>query len=698
MTKTALLTCYNNSGFCLFPLKGKVPAYGQTGWQNTPYDLGVDADLFPDNFGVVLGEEDLVIDIDPRNFEPDDKPHQRLFEDIRIAFKNISTLTVVTGSGGMHIYFKIPKGTKVKKKNKSYKGIDFLSKGCYVVGAGSLHPDTKKPYHIINGDPNTIAMAPEALIELVKSTVVEREHTDKINYTDSEYDVKGYIEYLTTAPPAVEGDNGDDTTYKVACQGRNLGLSEEKTFELMLEYYNPRCVPAWSPQDLQAKVQNAYSFAQGEVGQGRAESQFEEVEVKTVIKWDLGNRGSYLKTLRNVVNFFQMPNNKLFETVAYDEFAGKVCVVKPLPWHKTKHVPEGLMWTDDDSIQCRYFLGHQSQFDVATALIHEGVLKSALHNKFHPVRDFMNELVWDGEARIDSWLSMYCGAVDNAYVREVGKNALLQLVARVYQPGCKADHVLVLEGAQGTGKSTICSIMGGKWYADIVIDPHSRDTVEALRGKLLVEFSEMDVTRKAEATALKAFITRQEDRVRLAYGRTNIDLKRQCSFWGTVNPTALNDYLLDPTGGRRWWPVKLNKINLDALDRDRDQLLAEAVQRKLKGEAFHIVDKKILRMAEAEQKKRQASDPWAEKIREFLDTNELAREEGYVTVMDIWEFGLKGSSANLTRHQSARIHTVMKELGWRYNAYAHPLTKTKMKAFRLFEDPTVNTQGKELLI
>jgi len=192
----------------------------------------------------------------------------------------------------------------------------------------------------------------------------------------------------------------------------------------------------------------------------------------------------------------------------------------------------------------------------------------------HPIREWLNSLKWDGVPRLNTWLSTYCGALESEYVNAVGRKTLMGAVARVYEPGIKFDSVLVLEGEQGTGKSTTCAILGGKWFGDAPLDIHNpKDTIEYVHSHWIIEFSEMASTRKADVNALKNFITRQEDDARPAYARVRVRFPRQSIFIGTVNPDNIG-YLSDDTGNRRFWPVLCTKFSLEKLRADRDQLFA----------------------------------------------------------------------------------------------------------------------------
>lgn len=682
------------AGFTLIPLKGDTK-FPFDGFPNTPYDMELDREKFPANYGILLSDDVLVIDVDPRNFEVGDKPHVRLFRQIGFSIKDTPIPVVQTGSGGLHIFLRKPADFNIREKIKGYKGIDFKStRGRFMVGPGSIHPDTKKPYVLIQGSFKTMTDAPEELLKLLKSSFKRRPHEEErttAELAENPDDIQRFKEYLQTVAPAVEGSGGDQHTYSVACQGYAFGLSQTRTFELMLTVYNPRCTPPWSHDELWAKVENAYKYAQGGAGARNPEKEtsFEKIPIASSqrghsIKWDRNDKGGLKPTIQNCVNFFVLENSALAGGVAFDEFQGEVKIVRPMPWHRKKEIPQGgLMWTDDDTVQCRFYLNHKFGFDPKSQLLDEAILAAAHFFKIHPVREFLQSLVWDGIPRLSTWLSQYAGVTDDIYSREVSKKVLVQAVARVFNPGIKVDNVLILEGKQGVGKSSLVRIIGGKWYADIIVDPHGRDTVDAMRGKWIIEFSEMEVTRRADAQALKAFITRQTDRVRLAYGRRSIDYPRQCIFMGTINPDASREYFTDTTGNRRFWPVVCGQVRFSELERDRDQLLAEAVDAYFKGETLFVESEDVLHYVEREQESRVVTDPWTDSITEFLASNEFVRDHNFTTTKELWEYALRGTPSLFTRQHANRICSIMRKLGWTYNAYNHPVQKQmKMKAFR----------------
>ena len=198
------------------------------------------------------------------------------------------------------------------------------------------------------------------------------------------------------------------------------------------------------------------------------------------------------------------------------------------------------------------------------------------------VLDYLNQISWDGVPRLDTWLVAYIGTEDTEYTQAVGPRWMISGVARIYEPGCKADCVLVLEGPQGILKSSAFAAIGGAWYTNDVAALGTTAAQEQILGNWIVELDELEaVTRARDVVAVKAFVSRSIDKFRLPYGHRSHAHPRQCIFGGTTNRET---WMRDETGGRRWWPVRSGLIDIDALRQDRDQLWAEARDRYLTGE------------------------------------------------------------------------------------------------------------------
>lgn len=236
---------------------------------------------------------------------------------------------------------------------------------------------------------------------------------------------------------------------------------------------------------------------------------------------------------------------------------------------------DGQPLCDYDAQRVHEWLQRAGLSDVSLDATHEAINLVAHETIVHPVRDYLDGLTWDGRERIDTWLTDYLGADRNEYTRDVGRMFLTSAVARPYEPGCKVDHMPVLEAPQGTGKTSACQILGGEWYSDsLQADVSRKDASLHLRGRWILELSELEALNRSEVTALKSFLTRCEERYRPPYGRHEVIEPRQCVFIGTTNESQ---YLKDPTGGRRFWPVACGRIDRERLVADRDQLFAEAV-------------------------------------------------------------------------------------------------------------------------
>lgn len=345
---------------------------------------------------------------------------------------------------------------------------------------------------------------------------------------------------------------------------------------------------------------------------------------------------------------------------AHDDMLNDAVVIKELPAALGAPALDGPLprpISEADITRLQEWLQRNGLSRIGRDMVYHAIEKRALENRFHPVRDYLRGLVWDGTKRAEKWLTYYLGAEPTAYTAAIGKMFLVGMVARVMRPGCQYDYMLVIEGPQGTGKSTACRILGGSYFSNNLPDlKDGRLTGQHLRGKWIVAIEELAGMNRAETDAIKAFLTRTEERYRPPYAAKEVVEPRQCVLVGTTNRSA---YLRDETGGRRFWPVLTGSIDAQALAHDRDQLLAEAVNLFDNGaqwwpdaafEAEHI---------KPEQDARFETDAWEDIIKEHLALRTRT------TVADAAKLALGLETGRIGTAEQRRIRAILLRLGWK---------------------------------
>lgn len=284
-------------------------------------------------------------------------------------------------------------------------------------------------------------------------------------------------------------------------------------------------------------------------------------------------------------------------------------------------------WGNNDPGALRTYIERRYGVD-ATTKTDDAMASVLFKHTYHPIRDYLNGLTWDGHDRLDTLLVDYLGAEDTPLTRAVTRKHFTAAVARVFEPGCKYDYILMIVGGQGIGKSSLMRVMGGDWFSDsLKTFDGGKTCIEQLRTGWLHEIAELDGMRRSEVTQVKAFISCQTDRYRPAYGRVVESVPRQCVFCGTTNERY---FLKDVTGNRRFWVVAVDGNRrqydsvasaMEALALVRDQLWAEALHRYKSGEPLYLDD----RMEQASSKVQEtyddnADDPLIEMVGHYLAT------------------------------------------------------------------------------
>ena len=373
--------------------------------------------------------------------------------------------------------------------------------------------------------------------------------------------------------------------------------------------------------------------------------------------------------------------------IRLDEFAHRLVVIDDLPWRDKDETP---YWTDTDDACLRNY------FATKYLIKGKGIIDDALQevtqdNKFHPVREYLKELTWDGECRLDTLFIDYIGAEDTDYIRAVTRKWMCGAVARVMDPGVKFDTAIVLYGSQGLGKSLILERLGRKWFNNSLVDIKTKDALEQIQGSWIVELAELAPTYKNDNEIVKAFISRTSDRFRSPYGRRTEEYPRQCVFAGSTNNLM---FLKDRTGNRRFWPItgdkdRKTKNSWDLSKDEIDQLWAEAFVYWSEGEPLVLegaLEEEALRIQLShteggelvglieEYLEMELPEDWESK--DIYDRREYIRNYGdddycgsvqreRVCALEIWCEVMEGDRKNLQNAKAREIIDILQSIkGW----------------------------------
>ena len=469
---------------------------------------------------------------------------------------------------------------------------------------------------------------------------------------------------------ALSGEDWNIAVFKLIGSYVRKGLSDAEIHALT----DPLTIPPYTVDETRQEVQSI-------IDRTRRNPKFEAdntpVEVRTAEDivndqvdsgdWqDMLVRNSRGRAIWNTANALIMMehDDALKDCFAYDEFKQVKVLTQPLPFSgENPAYFKGRELRDTDITKVVSYFNRIGFPDASKTIAADAMQASCEASTYHPVRNYLNDLPeWDGIERLSHWLQDYCGVEaqnddHDQYIQQVARRWMISAVARIMRPGCKADGVLILEGKQGALKSTTLRVLSGsEWFGDSLPSLHSKDASDYLRGKWIVEMAELSNINKSEVEVVKAFIAREEERFRPAYGRHEITYPRQCVFAGSTNKT---DYLRDETGNRRFWPVRVgDKCDVEGLREDRDQIWSEAVTAFKAGEVWWLTGE-AERIAKQQQEERVSQDAWEGTILQYLE----ARMEVSLTEIAVNALGIE--TGRVDRASSNRITAILAINGWR---------------------------------
>lgn len=357
--------------------------------------------------------------------------------------------------------------------------------------------------------------------------------------------------------------------------------------------------------------------------------------------------------------------------LAYSTFVGDIVCLKPPPWRGVlkpgedrKVAKTEYYWTDRDTTRCAAYLASHYDLIVQDHIVAAGLEVVAEQKKVHPVRDWLGALKWDRRKRLDNFLVRLAGAEDSKYTRAVTSKWMVGLVARVFDPGCMFRMMLILEGPQDIRKSTALRTLAirDEWFLETSIEMGSKDSYQSLRGKWIIEFGELDSLSRSEVSKVKQYISERTSSYRPSYGRRLVDFRRQCGFAGSTNDSQ---YLKDETGATRFHPVKVTKsIDIEGLEKEIEQVWAEAVARYRAGEEPFLRDEDVKREAAKMTEARRQVHPWEDPVMRWLRRLPPKRREAGVTTYEVLTEAVLKDVGGLTRGDEMSAAAVLRACGW----------------------------------
>ncbi len=648
------------------------------------------------NYGVCIPKGYCVLDYD--SYKPQAKENwEKLWGENEIP----KTFFCMSGKGGWHLWFKLPDQGPWSKQLTEYTGIDFLTNGMYVVGPGSIIAG--KEYKHVSGEFSDIPELPDFIKDVFRKQEVVNSQTVTFTDEDKKQNKDRYVEFLKHSEGGVKGEGCDLYTYKIACRGRDFGLSEAETYQLMAQWWNEKCVPNWPADKLYTKVQHAYKYATAQEGKEivsvenfdsfddlnlELEYQEDDELLENGLKSKLfvtDGDGKIKPTINNLYTLMQIDAVRLKGLFKYDLNSHRIVLSQvPFfrPWFGTLQ-GDAKYLSDNDVNNVRNHIATRYNVDYSKDIMRDVISSVAQKNCFHSIRDWLENLEWDGTERVKELFGSYFGyenlSEEESYYRDnIAKGFLLASVHRIFNPGSHWKYMLTLAGPQGTGKSPFVEIIGGEYSRILYQISTDRKALQTAAGAWFIEFPELSAAKKADVDQIKAYLSAVNDTFIPMYGREPVTVARQSVPVWTINPPR-GGFLKDVTGNERFLIIEANKnINLSKIEEDRDQLFAEAMVLYRKGinPISFIKNERMNVLLGVKQDEAQdlREDPWVEEIhnsliehpltpyRECAHGGPLTMKIGYPEIYDRLGIHL---IRDRDKKSQERIRQCMLSLGWK---------------------------------
>ncbi|HEX4932381.1 MAG TPA: VapE domain-containing protein [Gemmatimonadaceae bacterium] len=590
---------------------------------------------WPDaNVGVATGAGLVVLDIDTRAGGDD------TIVDLRRKLGDLpDTVECLTGGGGRHIYLAAT-GEVRNSAGALGPGVDVRGDGGYVVAPPSVHASGRAYAWEASSRPDEVDVEPvppawlEAMTARPKLRVIPG--------------AKG--------EPFPEGER-NASLFKRAASMRTAGFDASAILAALMVENDTRCVPPLDPAEVRGIAESAarypaglspeYAARQAAKAEGLSAAQPANVASD---EWRAElfttKTGAVRNTFANLCTILRRAPE--FATLRLNEMTRA-------PELNGARVTDAVLGTIRERVEREYGFGPGAD---ATS---QALVVVAAERAYSPVAQYLRGLVWDGVSRLDAVHGSILGGRASAVGEVMVRSWFISAVARALKPGCKVDTALVLVGGQGAGKSSFFRLLGGQWFGDSAVDLESKDAMAQINAAWIYELGELDhVTSRAHAGRIKAFVASQVDLYRAPYGRAVEPVPRSNVIVGSTNEAQ---FLNDPTGDRRFWCVEVGAIDLAALERDRDQLWAEAVAALDGGEGWWLTREAEAARDEAAEEHRLV-DPWEEVVAAWLV--ELSPHElRDLTSRRILTGPLRLEIDRVTAREQQRLAAIMRRLGWR---------------------------------